>query len=90
MEDMTSHIYDFADTAALIMNLDCVVTVDTSVAHLAGAMGKPVYLLLPYCADWRWGKGRETTPWYPYMRLIRQEKPNDWKGPLSRLAAELG
>jgi tetratricopeptide (TPR) repeat protein/glycosyltransferase involved in cell wall biosynthesis len=69
----------FSDSAAIIENLDLVVTVDTSITHLAGAMNKPVWALLSYIPDWRWMLGREDTPWYPSMRLIRQTKNGDWK-----------
>ena len=72
---------DFADTAAAIAHLDLVVSIDTSVAHLAGAMGKPVYLLLPHVPDWRWLLDRTTSPWYPTMRLMRQESPGGLGGP---------
>jgi hypothetical protein len=67
----------FADTAAVVASLDCVITGDTAVAHLAGSLGAPTFLLLPYAADWRW-MFAETTPWYPSMRLIRQQRPGDW------------
>jgi Flp pilus assembly protein TadD len=71
-------LLDFADTAALIAHMDLVITVDTAVAHLAGALGRPVWLLLPFAPDWRWGLHADTTPWYPTMRLFRQPAPNDW------------
>lgn len=87
--DLTDQIEDFADTAALIANLDLVISIDTSVAHLAGALGKPVWLLLPYAPDWRWLLDREDSPWYPTMRIFRQELPGDWSAPLAKLAAEL-
>ncbi len=83
-------LHDFADTAALISAMDVVVTVDTAAAHLAGAMGKPVYILLPYIGvDWRWGIAGDTTPWYPTARLLRQPEPGDWDSVIARLAAEL-
>lgn len=69
---------DFADTAGLISQLDAVIAVDTAVAHLAGAMAKPLFLLLPFAADFRWLRGRGDTPWYPTARLIRQHRFNDW------------
>lgn len=69
---------DFADTAALIATLDLVITVDTSIAHLAGALGKPVWILLPFIPDWRWQLGRTDTPWYPTARLFRQPALGDW------------
>jgi hypothetical protein len=71
---------DFRDTAAILMGLDRIVTVDTSVAHLAGALGLEAHVLLPAIGcDWRWGQG-ETTPWYPSLRLLRQRTPGDWSG----------
>ncbi len=79
--DLMDTVHDFADTAALIMNLDLVITIDTSIAHLAGALGKPVWVLLHYDADWRWLLLRSDSPWYPTMRLFRQAKPGDW-GPV--------
>jgi hypothetical protein len=80
MIDYTGDIGDFADTAALIDNLDLIISVDTSVAHLAGALGKNVWVLLPYAPDWRWLLGRNDSPWYPTMRLYRQSLPGDWEG----------
>ena len=70
---------NFADTAAAIAGLDLVITVDTSIAHLAGAMGKPVWLLLSTDPDWRWGLQGDSTIWYPSMRIFRQHKFRDWK-----------
>lgn len=80
---------DFADTAALLANMDLVVSVDTSVAHLAGALGKPLWLLLQYNPDWRWLLERDDSPWYPSARLYRQEALGDWQTVLTRLAADL-
>ena len=71
-------VTDFTDLAVLIEQLDLVITVDTSVAHLAGAMGKRVWVMLPFAPDWRWMTGRSDTPWYPSMRLFRQARPGDW------------
>jgi len=76
--DVSASLESFADTAALIANLDLIVSVDTAVAHLAGALGATVWVLLPQPADWRWLLGRSDTPWYPTMRLIRQPKYGDW------------
>lgn len=80
---------DFADTACLIRNLDWVVTVDTAVAHLAGALGKPVWILLPTGADYRWLLERSDSPWYPSARLFRQQQPGDWSGVVSELGRVL-
>jgi ADP-heptose:LPS heptosyltransferase len=73
----------------MISALDLVVSVDTAVAHLAGAMGKPVWVLLPSHADWRWMLNREDSPWYPTMRLFRQNKAGDWDDVFQRVADEL-
>lgn len=81
---------DFADTAAVVAQLDLVVTVDTSVAHLAGAMGKPCWVMLPYYrTDWRWQRERTDTPWYPTMRLFRQGKDEDWEPVIESIKHEL-
>ena len=80
---------DFAQTAALVDTLDAVVTIDTSIAHLAGALGKPVFVLLPYAPDWRWGIAGERTPWYPTARLIRQPAPGDWESVVAALRDRL-
>ncbi len=87
--DLTGQVDDFADMAALISNLDLVICVDTSVAHLAGALGKPVWVLLPYASDWRWQLGREDSPWYPSMRLFRQRQRGDWDDVLRRIGHQL-
>ena len=80
---------DFADTAALAEMMDLVVTVDTSVAHLAGALGRPTWVLLPFLPDWRWLLGREDSPWYPTMRLFRQPAPGEWDNALARVGEAL-
>ncbi|MGB7035519.1 MAG: glycosyltransferase family 9 protein, partial [Xanthobacteraceae bacterium] len=77
----------FVDTAALIANLDLVIAVDTAVAHLAGALAKPVWLLLPYIPDWRWLLDRDDTPWYPTARLFRQDETRQWEPVVTRLQA---
>ncbi|HDH06704.1 MAG TPA: tetratricopeptide repeat protein [Nitrospirae bacterium] len=87
--DLGKNLGDFCDTAAIIENLDIVISVDTSVAHLAGALGKPVWTLLPFIPDWRWMLDREDTPWYPTMRLFRQPKHGDWKSVFNKIAKEL-
>jgi hypothetical protein len=76
---------DFYDTARWLEALDLIITVDTSVAHLAGALGIPVWILLPYAPDWRWGTEGETTRWYRSARLIRQPRPNDWRSALEQV-----
>ncbi|MDR3464781.1 MAG: tetratricopeptide repeat protein [Xanthobacteraceae bacterium] len=87
--DLAPALGDFADTAAAVAALDLVIVVDTSVAHLAGALGRPVWVLLPYALDWRWLRDREDSPWYPGMRLFRQHKPQAWEGVMARASAEL-
>jgi len=89
IRDLTPYLHDFADTAAAITNLDLVITVDTSVAHLAGALGKPVWLMLPRVPDWRWMLDRTDTPWYPTMRLFRQSTVNEWEDVVDGVIAEL-
>jgi tetratricopeptide (TPR) repeat protein len=80
---------DFGDTAAVLALCDLVIAVDTAVVHLAGAMGRPVWVLVPFAPDWRWGLTGETTPWYPTARLFRQTSPGDWDGVIARVGAEL-
>ncbi|MCA3426523.1 MAG: tetratricopeptide repeat protein [Roseomonas sp.] len=87
--DLTAELEDFADTAALISALDLVIAVDTSVAHLAAALGKPVWLMLPFAPDFRWLLDREDSPWYPSMRLFRQPRPGDWDSVITRIADAL-
>ncbi len=89
LRDGSSHDRDLAETAALIATLDLVITTDTSIAHLTGAMGKLVWILLPHIADWRWMEDLETTPWYPTARLFRQQSRGDWKSVFDCLIAEL-
>lgn len=87
--DLTQHIGDFADAAAFIQQLDLVITIDTSIAHLAGALAKPVWVAIPYCSDFRWLMDRSDSPWYPTMRLFRQPKAGDWQTPVSNMAHAL-
>ena len=85
LHDFTEEVDDFADTAALIDNLDLVITVDTAVAHLAGALGKPVWLLNRFDTCWRWLQNRDDSPWYPSLRQFRQPAPRDWPSVISRV-----
>lgn len=87
--DLTKDINDFTDTAALIENLDLVISVDTAVTHLSGAMGKPVWTLIPFSPDWRWLLNREDSPWYPTMRLFRQPEIGDWESVIIKVTKEL-
>ena len=87
--DLTAHLTDFVETAALINCLDLVITVDTSVAHLAAALGRPTWIPLPYTPDYRWLLDRDDSPWYPTMRLFRQGQSRDWDELVDRISAEL-
>ncbi len=89
LTDAASELGDFADTAALIEALDLVIAVDTSVVHLAGALGRPVWVLVAYAPDWRWLLEGEGTPWYPTARLFRQSEPGNWSGVIARVQQEL-
>lgn len=89
LTDMTEELYDFRDTAGFVSNLDLVISVDTVFAHLAGAMGRAVWTLLSRNPDWRWGLEGATTPWYPTMRLFRQQSDGDWESVGWQLEAEL-
>jgi hypothetical protein len=87
--DFTNDLEDFADTAALMDNLDLVITVDTSIAHLAGAMGKPVWILNRFDSEWRYLLGRSDSPWYPTAKLYRQTKPGDWASVIQQVRGDL-
>jgi ADP-heptose:LPS heptosyltransferase len=87
--DPMPDVTDFADTAAIIAHLDLVIAVDTAVAHLAGAMGKPIWLLSRFDGCWRWLTARTDSPWYPSLRLYRQETPGNWRPAIAQLAADL-
>ncbi len=89
VRDLSRHLSDFADTASVIANLDLVICADTAVAHLAGALGKPVWVMMPFAPDWRWLIGREDTPWYPTMRLMRQSEPGRWDDVVARAVGEV-
>jgi ADP-heptose:LPS heptosyltransferase len=87
--DLSDNITDFADTAAIIENLDLIISVDTSVAHLAGAMGKNGWILLCYNSDWRWLLKRRDSPWYKTTKLFRQKTAGDWGGVFEEVYLEL-
>jgi hypothetical protein len=87
--DLREHISDFSDSAALLSELDLIVTVDTSVAHLAGALGRPVWTMVSFIPDWRWRLECSDTPWYHSMRLFRQPRPGDWDTVVNEVAGAL-
>jgi ADP-heptose:LPS heptosyltransferase len=87
--DHSARLRDFADTAALISLLDVLVTIDTSVCHLGGALGARTWVMLAFAADWRFHLEREDNPWYPTMRLFRQPRDGDWTGAVEKIADEL-
>ena len=89
LEDLAPELNDFATSAAAIENLDLVISVDTSVAHLTGALGKPIWLALAFGGEWRYPEGREDSPWYPSMRLFQQTRFGDWDGVFRRIAESL-
>src|SRR4029079_8781406 len=89
IHDLSPRLTDFADTASAISPLDLVVTVDSTVAHLAGAMGKPVWIMLPHRADWRWMTKRTDSPWYPTATLFRQPVPGDWASVVRAIRSRL-
>ena len=86
---MGAELRDFDDTAAVLALTDLVIAVDTSVAHLAGAMGRPTWILLPFAPDWRWMLGHDDSPWYPTARLDREHAMGDWDGVIARVRADL-
>ena len=88
--DHMEEMQDFADTAALVANLDLVISVDTAMAHLAGGLGVPTWLMSRHDACWRWLAGREDSPWYPHMRVYRQAAPGSWDEVLARVVRDLG
>jgi hypothetical protein len=87
---LSDELKDFADTAAAMLNLDLILTIDTAGAHLAGALGRPTWTILPWACDWRWLTDREDSPWYPTMRLFRQPTRGDWASVIAQVADELG
>jgi ADP-heptose:LPS heptosyltransferase len=89
IQDFSDQIGDFADLAALIENMDEVITIDSGPAHLAGAMGKPTRVLLRFPADWRWLLDRCDSPWYPSVKLYRQTPAGDWEGVISQVLGDL-
>ena len=89
VQDHVHELKDFSDTAALVMNLDLVIAVDTSTAHLAASLGKPVWLLNRYDTCWRWLLEREDSPWYPSIKIYRQSTWGDWDGVMQKVRADL-
>jgi hypothetical protein len=87
--DLMAEVRDFADTAALIANLNLVIAVDSAVAHLAAALGKPVWLLDRFDSCWRWLRDRQDSPWYPSLRIYRQPFPGDWGAVVARVVSDL-
>ncbi len=87
--NLGNELINFADTAAIISQLDLTITIDTATAHLAGAMGRPVWVLLPFAPDWRWFLSRSDSPWYPTMRLFRQSEAKNWQQPLDEIKEKL-
>ncbi len=89
LTNLAAELRDLGDTAAVVSQLDLVISVDTSVAHLAGALGKPMWVLLPMVSDFRWLTGREDSPWYPTARLFRQKRRGDWDEVIGRVKEAL-
>jgi ADP-heptose:LPS heptosyltransferase len=89
LQNLGPELNSFTDTAAIISQLDLIITIDTATAHLAGAMGHKVWVLLPFAPDWRWFLERSDSPWYPSMRLFRQSEPGNWQPVISKVKREL-
>jgi hypothetical protein len=89
VRSFAEELHDFTDTAALCELVDLVISIDTSVAHLAGALGRPCWVMLPYVPDWRWLLVRDDSPWYASLRLYRQDASRSWTAVLQRVAADL-
>ena len=87
--DLNEDLHDFSDTAAAILQLDLVISVETSITHLAGALGRPTWTMLCKASDWRYMRNRDDSPWYPTMRLFRQQRTGDWNGVVGRIAEAL-
>ena len=87
--NLDAQIETFEDTAAILANVDLLVCVDTSVGHVAGALGEPTWIMLPYAPDWRWLTDRSDTPWYPSVRLFRQDAPKSWTAVIANVAQSL-
>jgi hypothetical protein len=87
--DLAPHFATFRETAAAVSAMDLVITADTVIVHLAGALGVPAFLMLPAMPDWRWGQTGDTTPWYPTVRLYRQEEPGAWEPVVQRILMDL-
>jgi hypothetical protein len=89
IRDIEAHAADVGDTAALVLEMDLIITADTMTAHLAGALGRPVWILLPFAADWRWMLSRDDSPWYPTASLFRQERAGQWGPVIEKIAGRL-
>jgi len=89
LRKLPGELRDFLDTGQFVVELDVVITVDSSIAHLAGALGQAVWVLLPYAPDWRWLLGREDSPWYPGTSLFRQGQPGDWSVPVKEISKKI-
>jgi ADP-heptose:LPS heptosyltransferase len=89
VQDLSPVLHDYGETALVLEALNLLISVDTSVVHLAGALGKPVWVLLSYAPDWRWGVEGERNPWYPSLRLFRQARPGAWAEVVAQITAAL-